>query len=79
MHKKIKYLLLLMITVCANHVLTFDITGGAVKDRVTTTDGKPVAYLTIRLQEDKRERFTETNEQRAYLLKNVKPAEQHCQ
>jgi iron complex outermembrane receptor protein len=44
---------------------------GSIQGKITTTDNQPAAYVTVGLKEINR--FTSTNEQGFFLIKNVKP------
>lgn len=71
MYTKTKLLIAFLLFVCVGPVMAIDLSGGAIKGSITTTDGKPVADITVRIKENKR--GTLTNEQGEYLLKNIKP------
>lgn len=62
---------MLLFIICSKHLLADDLSGGAIKGTITTSDGKPVADITVSIRENKR--GTLTNEQGEYLIKNIKP------
>jgi iron complex outermembrane recepter protein len=53
------------------HFLNDEAEAGSIQGKITTTDNQPAAYVTVSLKEINR--FTSTNEQGFFLLKNVKP------
>src|SRR5688572_9031485 len=60
-----------MLTITVVHAQNTRDNTGAIKGAITTSDGKPAAFVTVRVQNAKWGNVT--NEKGEYTIKNVKP------